>query len=93
MAVVVRKSDVDRFIAEAQKENLNAVVVATVTDTNRLIMKWRGKTIVDIGREFLDAAGAHHEATALIEQPAEPAKSPLLNPLESVAAELDKPVK
>nr|MCR4580286.1 phosphoribosylformylglycinamidine synthase [Treponema sp.] len=93
MAVVVRKNDVDRFIAEAQKENLNAVVVATVTDTNRLVMKWRGKTIVDIGREFLDAAGAHHEATALIEQPAAPEKSPLLNPLESAAAELNKPVK
>jgi phosphoribosylformylglycinamidine synthase len=93
MAVVVRKADVDRFIAEAQKENLNAVVVAEVTDTNRLVMKWRGKTIVDIGREFLDAAGAHHEASALIEEPAEPAKSPLLNPLEAVAAELNKPVK
>ena len=93
MAVVVRKADVDRFIEEAKKENLNAVVVATVTDTNRLVMKWRGKTIVDIGREFLDAAGAHHEATALIEQPAEPAKSPLCNPLESAAAELNKPVK
>ena len=93
MAVVVRKADVDRFIEAAKKENLNAVVVATVTDTNRLVMKWRGKTIVDIGREFLDAAGAHHEATALIEQPAEPAKSPLLNPLETAAAELAKPVK
>ena len=93
MAVVVRKEDVDRFIAEAQKENLNAVVVAVVTDTNRLVMKWRGKTIVDIGREFLDAAGAHHEANAVIEQPAEPAKSPLLNPLDSVAAELNKGVK
>lgn len=93
MAVVVRKADVDRFIAEAQKENLNAVVVAVVTDTNRLVMKWRGKTIVDIGREFLDAAGAHHEANAVIEQPAEPAKSPLLNPLDSVAAELNKGVK
>ena len=93
MAVVVRKEDVDRFIKEAQKENLNAVVVATVTDTNRLVMKWRGKTIVDIGREFLDAAGAHHEATAVIEQPAEPSKSPLLNPLDSVAEELNKGVK
>ncbi len=93
MAVVVRKADVDKFIAAAQKENLNAVVVAVVTDTKRLVMKWRGKTIVDIGREFLDAAGAHHEANAIIEQPAAPEKSPLLNPLDSVAAELNKPVK
>ncbi len=93
MAVVVRKADVERFIAEAQKENLNAVVVATVTDTNRLVMKWRGKTIVDIGREFLDAAGAHHEANAIIEQPAEPEKSPLNNPLESVAEKLGGEIK
>ncbi len=93
MAVVVRKADAEKFIAAANKENLNAVVVADVTDTNRLVMKWRGKTIVDIGREFLDAAGAHHEAVATIEQPASPDKSPLVNPLEKVAAELDKPVK
>ncbi len=92
MAVVVRKTDVERFIAAAAAENLNAVVVAEVTDTNRLVMKWRGKTIVNIGREFLDAAGAHHEATALIEQPAEPSKSPLLNPLDSAAEELNKKV-
>lgn len=93
MAVVVRKADVDKFIAAAQKENLNAVVVAVVTDTNRLVMKWRGKTIVDIGREFLDAAGAHHEAVALIEQPAKPEESPLLNPLDSVKEKLGQAVK
>ncbi len=93
MAVVVRKADVEKFIAAAQKENLNAVVVATVTDTNRLVMKWRGKTIVDIGREFLDAAGAHHEANAVIESPAAPEKSPINNPLDSVAEKLSEEVK
>ena len=93
MAVVVRKSDVDRFIAAAQKENLNAVVVATVTDTNRLVMKWRGKVIVDLGREFLDAAGAHHEAVASIESPSAPETSPLVNPLDCVKEELEKGVK
>ncbi len=93
MAVVVKKEDVDKFICEAQKENLNAVVVAAVTDTNRLVMKWRGKTIVDISREFLDAAGAHHEANAVIESPAEPEESPVLNPLDCVKNELQKPVK
>ncbi len=93
MAVVVRRADAERFIAAASAENLNAVVVADVTDTDRLVMKWRGKTIVDLGRGFLDAAGAHHEASAVIASPAEPEKSPLRNPLPSVAAELDKPVK
>lgn len=88
MAVVVRAKDAAAFIKEAAKENLNAVQVAVVTDTNRLVMKWRGKVIVNIGREFLDAAGAHHEADALIESPAEQEKSPLVNALDSVQAAL-----
>ena len=53
-------------------------------------MKWRGKTIVNIGREFLDAAGAHHEADALIVSPAKQEDSPLVNPLDSVKEELSK---
>ena len=90
MAVVVRAKDAAAFIKEAAKENLQAVQVAVVTDTNRLVMKWRGNVIVDIGREFLDAAGAHHEADALIESPAKQEESPLLNTLESVKEELSK---
>ena len=89
MAVVVRASDEEKFIKEASKENLHAVKVADVTDTNRLVMKWRGKVIVDIAREFLDAAGAHHEAVALIESPAKQEESPLTNPLEAVSKELE----
>ena len=89
MAVVVRASDEEKFIKEAAKENLHAVKVADVTDTNRLVMKWRGKVIVDIAREFLDAAGAHHEAVALIESPAKQEESPLTNPLEAVSKELE----
>ena len=84
MAVVVRKENVEKFIAAANAENLNAVVVATVTDTNRMVMKWRGKVIVDIDRSFIDTAGAPHEAVAEIESPASPEKSPLVRPLESV---------
>jgi phosphoribosylformylglycinamidine synthase len=88
MAVVVRKEDADKFIAAAAAENLNAVVVASVTDTNRLVMKWRGKIIVDIDRTFLDTAGAKHEAVAKIESPAPQERSPLVNPLASVAEKL-----
>lgn len=84
MAVVVRKEDAHKFILECNKENLNAVVVAVVTDTNKLVMKWRGKTIVDIDRSFLDTAGAEHHAVASIESPAEQKNSPLVHPLESV---------
>ncbi|MBQ4015617.1 MAG: phosphoribosylformylglycinamidine synthase, partial [Treponema sp.] len=88
MAVVVRPKDVKKFIKAAAAENLNAVVVATVTDTNRLVMTWRGDVIVNIAREFLDAAGARHEAKALIESPTAPANSPLLKPLASTAKKL-----
>lgn len=84
MAVVVRKTDVEKFINYCNEENLNAVVVATVTDKNKLTMKWRGKTIVDIDRSFLDSAGAEHCAKAVIENPAPQNVSPLVEPLDSV---------
>ena len=58
MAVVVDKEDVDKFIAMAQEENLSATPVAVVTEEPRLVMKWRGKKIVDISRSFLDSNGA-----------------------------------
>ncbi len=86
MAVVVRKTDAQKFIDAAAKENLNAVIVAVVTDSDRLVMKWKGKIIVDIGRKFLDAAGAVHHADAVIENPAEPKDSPLVRSLDCVQA-------
>ncbi|MEE1014108.1 MAG: phosphoribosylformylglycinamidine synthase [Clostridia bacterium] len=58
MAVVVRAKDAQQFIKEADTENLEAVIVAEVTDTNRLTMSWRGKTICDISRDFLNTNGA-----------------------------------
>lgn len=58
MAVVIRAKDTDKFIAEADKENLDAVCVAEVTDMNRLVMSWRGKVICDISRDFLNTNGA-----------------------------------
>lgn len=84
MAVVVRKADVQKFIAAANAENLNAVVVATVTGSNRMVMHWRGKTIVDIDRAFIDTAGAPHEAVAALPAPAAPADSPLCRSLDPV---------
>ncbi len=58
MAVVVEPQDLDRFLALASSENLNAVRVATVTETPRLVMHWNGKRIVDVSREFLNSNGA-----------------------------------
>lgn len=88
MAVVVAKEDAERFIQAADAENLNAVVVATVTDTNRMVMNWRGRTIVDIDRSFIDTAGAPHKAKAFIEMPDRENVPPLARPLDSVARQL-----
>ena len=57
MAVVVRPEDVDDFVAECNKENIDAVVVATVTEKTNLVMHWNGETIVDLERRFLDTNG------------------------------------
>lgn len=57
MSVVVEASDVDTFIAECAKENLLAVQVAEITEAPRLTMIWKGQTIVDIERSFLDTNG------------------------------------
>lgn len=58
MAVVVESDKVEEFISLASKENLEATVVATVTELNRLVMNWNGKTICDISRDFLNSNGA-----------------------------------
>ncbi len=58
MAVVVEKENVDKFIALANEENLEATVVATVKAEPRLVMYWNGKDIVNISREFLNSNGA-----------------------------------
>ena len=69
MAVVVDPGDVDKFLAYAAEENLEAVTVAVVTEEPRLVLNWRGKTIVDISRAFLDTNGAHQEADVTLEVP------------------------
>lgn len=71
MAIVVAQTDAAGFIEYAQSENLEATVVATVTDTGRLIMKWRGQTIVDLAREFLNTNGVTQTTNILVEPPAE----------------------
>ena len=58
MAVALGKENAEKFIKFAEKENLEAVIVAEVTDDDRLKMTWRGKTIVDVSRSFLDTNGA-----------------------------------
>ena len=57
MAVVVSPEDVDAFVAKCNKENIDAVVVAKVTEKPNLVMHWNGETIVDLERRFLDTNG------------------------------------
>ena len=71
MAVVVDPSDVDKMLEFAAQENLEAVVVAEVTESPRLVLKWRGKVIVDISRAFLDTNGAHQETDVEVTMPDE----------------------
>ena len=71
MAVVVNKENVDRFIELSNLENLEAVVVAEVTDTERLRMYWRGKEIVNLKRSFLDTNGARQVTNVEVKLPGE----------------------
>ena len=64
MAVVVDADKEAEFIKYADEENLEATTVATVTDTNRVIMHWRGKCILDLSRDFLNTNGAQQFAKA-----------------------------
>ena len=69
MAVVVEKQDVEKFIQLANSENLEATVVAEVTDKNRLTMTWKGNVIVDISRDFLNSNGAEKHINILSTKP------------------------
>ncbi|WP_010259545.1 phosphoribosylformylglycinamidine synthase [Treponema primitia] len=104
MALVVAAKDADRLIEYAAAENLDAVVIAVITagddedesaftpaasDTGpRLRMSWRGKTIVDISRRFLNSNGAPRSAKALIETRRN--GTPLQEPAESLLDSLER---
>ena len=66
MAVVVSPQDAAAFIAAAERENLEAYPVATVTESPRMVMKWRGETIADLSRDFLNTNGAVKRAAAAV---------------------------
>ncbi|MBQ3062414.1 MAG: phosphoribosylformylglycinamidine synthase [Clostridia bacterium] len=66
MAVVLDPNDVERFVELAVRENLEASIVAKVTEEPRLKMTWRGNLICDISREFLNSNGAEKHATVFV---------------------------
>ena len=68
MAVALAPEDVDKFIAIATEENLEATPVAKVTEEKRLNMVWNGVSIVNISREFLNSNGAEKHQNVHIEK-------------------------
>jgi len=72
MAVVISSKDKEAFIQAAMEENLEATEVAVVSDTGRLRMKWRGNTIVDISRKFLDTNGVRQTTDVKAAEPRMP---------------------
>ncbi|HWP52258.1 MAG TPA: phosphoribosylformylglycinamidine synthase [Clostridia bacterium] len=70
MAVVLDAENVTRFLEIAKTENLSGVTVATVTDTGRMTMSWRGKIIVNLSRAFLNTNGAQKHVCARVAAPA-----------------------
>ncbi|MCI8584757.1 MAG: phosphoribosylformylglycinamidine synthase, partial [Lachnospiraceae bacterium] len=74
MAVVVDPKDVEEFMGYAAEENLESVCVAEVTESPRLVLKWRGKEIVNLSRAFLDTNGAHQETAVAVDMPSEEQK-------------------
>ena len=89
MAVVVEAKDADAFIAAAQKENLEAYRVAVVTEEERMVMSWKGQTIADLSREFLDTNGASkHTSVSVSQKDLSPLSKPLYTTLREMAGDL-----
>ena len=77
MAVVVAPEQVDAFLAAAAKENLEATLVATVTEEPRMVLRWNGKDIVNLSREFLASNGADkHTSVSVMPLPEVKTKTP-----------------
>ena len=89
MAVCVEAKDVDAFIAAAEKENLEAYRVATVTEEERMVMHWKGQTIANLSRAFLDTNGAvKHANVDVTAKDLSPLSKPLYGSLREMASDL-----
>jgi phosphoribosylformylglycinamidine synthase len=82
MAVVLDPADVQFFLKEAKRENLEATIVAKVTEEKRLVMKHRGRTVVDLDRSLIDTNGVRQRAQAILNQ-----TIPVSSPSETFDAE------
>ena len=88
MAVVVGPEDVDAFLAAAQRENLEAYPVATVTQEPRMVMTWRGQVVADLSRAFLNTNGAVKHASVSVPARPDGVAQPKAPALREMAASL-----
>ncbi len=89
MAVVVAAEDADTFIAHAQAENLEAYRVAVVTEEERMVMTWKGNTIANLSRAFLDTNGAvKHSSVVIDKKDLSKLSQPLYGSLKEMASDL-----
>ncbi len=93
MAVDVAAKDAERFIELAHEENLEATVIAEVTDDMRVRMLWNDDAIIDVSREFLASNGAPKHQDAKVSAPAAYARdwegSTLSEKLESLVTDIN----
>lgn len=88
MAACIAPEDLEKFKEECARENLGCVVVAEVSDENRLVMNWRNQTIVDMSRDFLNTNGVRMhvdvdvETTDYPDRPFEETDQPLTEVLQ-----------
>ena len=71
MAVVVDPEDAEKFLDYAHGENLEATVIARVTDSGRMVMIHDGQKVMDVSREFLNTNGARKQTDAVVCRPSE----------------------
>ncbi|MBE6979046.1 MAG: phosphoribosylformylglycinamidine synthase [Ruminococcaceae bacterium] len=89
MAVVVAAEDADKFIAAAEAENLEAYRVAVVTEEERMVMHWKGQTIANLSRAFLDTNGAvKHTQVEVTPKDLSQLSKPLFGNLRQMASDL-----
>lgn len=70
MSCVVASENAAAFIEAAHQENLEATVVATVNDSDRIVMRFGGQTVLSLSRDFVDSSGAGRTASVTVEAPA-----------------------
>ena len=68
MALVIEAKDWEKFIGFADKENLEATIVAEVSSNPRLVMYWRGERIVDLSRAFLNTNGVAQKTDICVKE-------------------------